>query len=445
MAIAEYKGGKVLIVSFYFPPTASIASVRLGKFAKYLPEFGWEPIVLTADTTKDRPQTLQVETDEANVFRMPYFALYSSLYRDLKGNQVMPTETASRKFNWKEPIYRTMRLAQPIYTLSILAPIISDPIGWYPHAVKKGRELLNKYEFDAIFSSYAPSTSHFVARRLHQTSGIPWVAEFRDLWALNHNARTTRFLRYLTCRLERRVMKRSSLLVAASEPAAEQLEKLHARRTVPILNGFDEDDYAEKIPLTTRFTITYTGQIYYQKHDPTPLFQALKELRSEGRISPETLEVRFFGGELVAAAIPLIARYGLNELVKVYDRVPFSESIRRQKESSALLMLKWNDPAAKGIYTGKLFEYLGAKRPIIAIGNFKDELVDNLLAESGTGIALDSVEAIKSVLSRWLDEWRNSGRIVSNWEPRADVIQRYTRRGQAGKLARLLDEISQQD
>jgi len=443
MTAAEGKKRKVLIVSFYFPPTNSIAAVRVGKFAKYLPEFGWEPIVLTADTAKDRPQTLPVEVNETNIFRMPYFAMASSLYRNLKSNKVAPSRPSSQKFNWKTPIYRALRLAQPIYTLSILAPLVSDPIGWYPHAVEKGREILDKYEIAAIFSSYGPSTSHFVARRLHHISGIPWVAEFRDLWAFNHNARTTRFLRYLTSLMERRMMKSSSLLIAASEPAAEQLERLHSKKTVTILNGFDEDDYAGEIPLTSKFTITYTGQIYYsKKHDPSLFFLALKELQTEAKVSPQTLEVRFFGGDLVAAAIPLIERYGLSDLVKVYDHIPFRESVRRQRESSVLLTLKWNDPVAKGMYSGKLFEYLGARRPILAVGSFADEYVDNLLIQSGTGIVVDNVIMMKDVLTRWLDEWQKSGRIVSHWEPRADVIQRYTRRGQAGKLARLLEEAS---
>jgi hypothetical protein len=441
MRAARGKKKRVLIVSFYFPPTNSIAAVRLGKFAKYLPEFGWEPIVLTADTTKDWPQTLLMNIDQASVFRTPYFALASSLYRNLKGNKVAPSGSLSQKLNWTAPIYKTLRLAQPIYTLSILAPLVSDPIGWYPHAVEKGREILKQYEIDAIFSSYPPSTSHLVARRLHQISGIPWVAEFRDLWAFNHNARTTRFLRYLTSRMERRVMRDSTFLVSTSEAWAKQLEKLHSKKALAIPNGFDEDDYTEKIPLTPKFTITYTGQIYYPKQDPTPLFQALKELQSEGKILPRTLEVRFFGGDLVAAAMLLITRYGLNELVRTYEHVPFSESIRRQKESSALLMLKWNDPAEKGVYTGKIFEYLGANRPILAVGSF-NENVDKLLSESGTGIAIDNLPDMKDLLSRWLNEWKKSGKIVSHWDPRADIIRRYTRRVQAGKLAQLLEEAS---
>jgi len=442
MAITTVKK-RVLIVSFYFPPTNAIAAVRLGKFAKYLPQFGWEPIVLTADTSKDLPQTLPSETDENNVFRTPYFAaLRSSLSRNLKGNQVPPPGFSPRRFTWKQPIYRAVRLARPIYTLSILAPLITDPIGWYAHAVEKGREILDGYKIDAIFSSYGPSTSHLVACRLHQMSGIPWVAEFRDEWSSFHYARTTRLLRFLEARIEKGVVRGSSLLIAAGEGMVAQLNELHRKQVVTIHNGFDEEDYGASVPLTSKFTITYTGRIYPGKQDPTLLLKASRELYDEGKILPSNFEVRFFGGEMLGTLPLLVERYNLGELVKVHGQVPFRESVSHQKESSALLFLKWNDPLAKGIYTGKIFEYLGAQRPILAIGSFKDELVDNLITESGTGIALDSVDTIKSVLSHWLEEWRQKRQIVSHWQPRADVIQRYTRKRQAETLAQLLDEVS---
>jgi glycosyltransferase involved in cell wall biosynthesis len=108
-----------------------------------------------------------------------------------------------------------------------------------------------------------------------------------------------------------------------------------------------------------------------------------------------------------------------------------------------LLLLEWNSPEARDTYTGKLFEYLAAKRPILAIA-YKSGAVDNLLTESGTGIVINNPTMMKDVLSHWLDEWQKSGRILSHWEPRADVIQRYTRRGQAGKLAQLLEGVSGQ-
>jgi len=441
MTTAAGRKKRVLIVSFNFPPTSNIAAVRVGKLAKYLPQFGWEPIVLTADNVKEWPQTLPVEIDEANIFRTPYFALDSSLYRNLGGSDLTSPRSSSRKYSWKKPLYKALRLTRPIYTLSIFHPLVSDPIGWYPHAVKKGREILKKYEIDAIFSSYSPSTSHLVASRLQRSSGIPWIAEFRDLWALNPYTRKIPVFQFLEKRLEKRVMKGSSLLIAASEDMAEQLETLHAKKAVTIHNGFDEEDYAENVPLTAKFTITYTGRVYPGKRDPTLLFEAVKELRDEGKVSPQTLDVRFFGDKSLTTLSAPIEKYHLGGMVKICDLVSFKESIKRQKESTVLLLLEWNDPKAKATYTGKLFEYLGAERPILAIA-YRGGAINNLLAESGTGVLVDEVQMMKESLSRWLDEWQQLGRIVSYWKPRADVIQRYTRKEQARKLAQLLEKGS---
>ena len=432
----------MLIVSFLFPPANAVGAVRVGKLAKYLPQFGWEPIVLTAKEVKERPQTLPVEIDEANIFKTPYFALAPSFYRKLGGDELASPRSSPRNYSLKRTIYRGLSLARPIYTLSIFQWLFSDPIGWYRHAVKKGREILNTYDIDAIFSSYGPSTSHLVASRLQRVSEIPWIAEFRDLWALNPNARTIRFFQFLEERLEKRVMKGSSLLIAASEPMAEQLEMLHAKKAVTIHNGFDEEDYTEEVPSTAKFTITYTGRIYPGKHDPSPLFEAVRDLQQEGAISADDFEIRFFGPNVVSSVTPLIERHKLQGLVNVYDSVPFKESIVSQKESSVLLLLKWNDPAVKGIYSGKLFEYFGAQRPILAVGAFADEFVDKLLTESGTGVAPNDKHEIKTILSRWLEEFRRSGEIASGYNPNRDVIAQYTRKEQAKKLAQALDEVS---
>jgi hypothetical protein len=268
------------------------------------------------------------------------------------------------------------------------------------------------------------------------------VAEFRDPWALNAYGRKIGFLQFLERRLEKRVMKGSSLLIGVAEGLSRQLEMLHGKRVATIHNGFDEQDYAESVPLTTKFTITYTGQIYPGKRDPTILFEALKVLKDEGKISPDNLEVRLFGQNTLAS-FSEAEKYRLGELVKTHDLVPYKESVRLQQESTVLLLLEWNSPEARDTYTGKLFEYLAAKRPILAIA-YKSGAVDNLLTESGTGIVINNPTMMKDVLSHWLDEWQKSGRILSHWEPRADVIQRYTRRGQAGKLAQLLEGVSGQ-
>ena len=141
MTAAESKKRKVLIVSFSFPPTNNIAAVRIGKSAKYLPRFGWEPIVLTADTAKGYPQGLPVEINEANIIRMPYFALQDFIQYKLVGSKNLPPQTqasAGGKVAWNKRMLGAIRLTRPVYTLPLVSILVFDPIGWYPYAVRKG-------------------------------------------------------------------------------------------------------------------------------------------------------------------------------------------------------------------------------------------------------------------------------------------------------------------
>ncbi len=432
---------KVLVVSFYFPPTNKIAAVRLGKLAKYLPQFGWQPFVLTADEVKGYSQDLPVEIDEVNICRIPYFALGSAISYGLIGGQRTIYQAQPRSSAWRRALYKVIRLMEPVYTLPMIRTLTLEPVGWYHHALKKGLEIISKEKFDIIFSSYGPSMSHLVASRLHRQTGIPWVAEFRDLWSLNPYLRKVQPFHFFEKEREKRAMKGSSLLVTVSEPAAKQLEALHSKKVVVICNGFDEDDYLDDVPLTTKFTITYTGNIYPGKQDPSPLFKAIAELEKEGRISPDDFEVRFFGGGTLTSLLPAIRHHHLEHIVKIYGLIPFKESIRKQKESTVLLSLGWNDPGEKGFYTAKVFEYLGARRPILAIG-LKGDVVDELLKETGAGVMVSEVSETKALLSQWMKEFKQSGAILSHFKPDEAAISRYTRKQQAAKLAQLLEEAS---
>lgn len=415
--------------------------MRLGKFAKYLAQLGWEPFVLTADEVKGYSQDLRVQTDETNIFRAPYFALGSAISYELTDGQRTVYQTQPKVSTWKKVLYKSIRLMEPVYTLPVIRILTLEPIGWYSHALKKGLEILCKEKFDIIFSSYGPSTSHLVASKLHRQTGIPWVAEFRDLWSLNHYVRKIQPFHFLEKKLEKKVMKGCDLLVTVSEPWAEQLQGLHSKKVAVIHNGFDEEDYLENVPLTTKFTITYTGNIYPGKRDPQTLFKAIAELEEEGKISPNDFEVRFFGGGTLTSLLPAIRHYNLEGIVRIYGLVSFEESIRKQKESTVLLLLGWNDPREGGTYTGKVFEYLGARRPILA-GSLKGDVVDELLRETGAGVVVNEVNEIKVLLSQWTKEFKESADILSYFKPDSAAISRYTRKQEAAKLAQLLEEVS---
>lgn len=433
-----------LIVSFHFPPTNSIAAVRLGKFAKYLSHFGWEVIVLTVSRVKGFPPTLSLEINESNVVRTGYFGIGSATLYNLAGEQ-KNTDSAVKSTRMSF-FHRLARLVEPFYSLPLVRLLLVEPIGWYRPALKAGRDILKKHRVDIIFSSYGPALSHMVASKLSKEFSIPWVAEFRDLWTLSHYCRRVQPFLLLEQMLEKKVMDNSSALIAVAEPMVEPLQKLHGKKAVVIPNGFDEQDYKEPVPQTTKFTITYTGRLIGGKRDPRLLFQAMADLAREGIISPDNFELRFFGdSSLTSILSPLIKAYHVNDLVKIYGFVPFKESVSRQQESTALLLLLWiNHDEEKGVYTGKVFEYLGARRPILAIGP-KGGVVDRLLTESATGVIVSEVAEIKHVLGIWLKEFSRLGTITSFFSPNNDIISHYTRKKQAEQLALVLNDAVNKD
>lgn len=440
MVVIKSKNKRVLIISSLFPPTHDIAAVRIGKFAKHLPEFGWEPIVLTTDIDKRKPQTLLLEVSEKNIIRVPYLNFIPTLYRRLGGEGNPPPSSPSRHVSPKRVLLVLIRMMRPLYNLPIVDRLVFAPRNWSHPGVIRGLEIIHSHDIDLVFSTFPPSTNPIIASHLHRKTLIPWVAEFRDLW-LDPRYEKGRLYQFFDRKLERRIHRGASILVGVSEPMCELLESTHQKKSIAITNGFDETDYQGDVPLLDKFTLTYAGNVGPKQY-PVSLFKALKELLDEGKISPDNLEVRFFGGRSLNSLFPLINSYCLDDIVKIHELVPFQESIVKQRESSALLLLWWASPLGRHVYTAKIFEYLGAGRPVLGIA-LKGGIIDELLTKSGCGKVATEVSEIKTLLTKWLEEFREHGEIKSYFNPNMEIIKSYTRREQTRKLARVFDEVTE--
>lgn len=419
---------KVLIITYSFPPRPGISSNRLGGLAKYLPKFGWEPTILTVPLP-ERPDL------QLRIIQTPYQNLFSIIKKKLYLNP-------EKGFKEQTGLSRAIRGGKASFilnTVNFIKGIIAYPDQykyWYSPATKAASNLLASEKINVLLSSSYPVTAHIIARNLKIKYNMPWVADLRDLWTQNHNYNYGFIRRWFERKLEMRTLIHANSLITVSKPLAEKLNSLHNKKLIHVItNGFDPEEMKE-FPLTKEFTLTYTGRLYYGKHDPTLLFRTVRDLINIGIFNSNTLKVRFFG-PFEYWLEKKIRKFGLERIVIQHGMVAREIALVKQRESQILLFFNWNDPREKGIYTGKLFEYLGAKRPILAIGGSKD-VVSELLEETATGVHVSSLSYLKKILANWFTEYKKTGKVT--YKGRSDKIQKYSHPEMARKFALVLEE-----
>jgi glycosyltransferase involved in cell wall biosynthesis len=379
---------RILIISYFFPPFNTIGAVRVGKTAKYLQKLGHEVMVVTADNQQlagpipaslplEIPETCIVSTGWLNLSAAPPL-LQNSLFRRVAKSGILK----------------------------------NGHIGWFPYAYRAASRLIGLWKPDIIYASAMPTVSLITASLLSSRFRLPWVAEFRDLWTDNHYIKYSPRRRKLEEYLETKVLSSTSGMVTVSEPLADILIRKYKKPTEVILNGYDLEDYPKKtsgIPTTnSTLLITYTGTIYGGRQDPSPLFKALQYLRTES----VNICVEFYGTDIFGTDCKIIEKavqeYQLSGMVINKPAVPYHEALRKQQNSDILLLILWDDPSQKGVYTGKLFEYIGAQRPILAVGS-NDSAAANLIQERKLGVVLNDPGKIAEQLKMWIEQKKEDG------------------------------------
>jgi hypothetical protein len=377
----------VLIITYHFNKKETIGSIRMRGIAKYLPEYGWNPTILT-------PQLESEPECRYNIIETNYDDI-TTIWKKRLGFKTQDTV----KMQLGKPTYKNKKLFID-YFLKVWEEIFAYPdanIGWYKYAVEAGEKLLAKGKYDAILSSSNPATCHLVANKLKTLFGIPWVADFRDLWTQNHYSEHFTLSKIIEKRLETATISAADILTTVSQPLAITLRENHRNKQVnTIMNGFDPEFKNPGTKTSEKFTIVYTGTLYQGKRDPEPLFQATSESINSGKISSSDIEILFYGA-VDDWLFNDIKKYKLENVINVCGPISREESIHEQRKAQVLLLLTWNHPAEKGVYTGKLFDYLAAQRPIFAIG-IPGSVIEDLLNSTQAGTYVTSVEELKNAI-----------------------------------------------
>lgn len=402
---------KVLFITDFFPPCLNPASKRSGCFAKYLPRYGWQPTVLTRAWTPD------------NCTWDPDFV------RDLPKD--LPVYTAPVPARWSRDNF-ALCLGVDCWPSEMRDPRGINPL----HII---RRICREHEISAVWATSPGAWCQVVAAKAHAALGLPWIADFRDIAGqtrLNLRSRMTEPIRRLN---ELRFVRTASAITTVVPSMAQTLEQWHRRHVDVIPNGFDPDDLAATAaPSLDSFRIVYTGSLLASNcSDWTVVLDALALLVHRNRIDLTDIRLHFYGAGLEQLLRPILQKHPLYGVVRIHPAVSRVECISVQRGAAVLLQNSF--PGRRGVITSKIFEYLAARRPILAFPSDNDS-VDALLQETGAGVSASHQEGIAAHVERWYAEWKRTGTVAG--QGTLDAVMRYSRQSQSRNLADILERVS---
>lgn len=411
---------RILMIAFHYPPMRGSSGIqRTLKFSQYLPESGWEPIMLTAhprayaNTSSDQIAEI---SNQVSVHRA--FALDTSRHLSVLGR------------------YPSM-LALPDRWIS-----------WWLGAVPMGLYLIQKYRPDVIWSTYPIATAHLIGFSLCRITGLPWVADLRDpMTDVDYppNPRTRRLYQWI----EEKTITHCTRAVLTT-PGAINDYKTRFPQTPPsrfhlIENGYDEENFtkAEANIVKERkenqpFVLVHSGVIYPSERDPVQFFEALTTLSRQGVISPTSLNVILRATAHDEYLRRLIDQYDIGDIVSLAPPIPYREALSEMLAADGLLILQASN--CNNQIPAKLYEYLRARRPILALTDPAGNTAATLINAGVDTIApLDSRDDIMRELLRFLTLAQGNMAPIASMEK----VRATSRRARTGELASLLEKVVQ--
>jgi glycosyltransferase involved in cell wall biosynthesis len=385
---------KVLIIAYYFPPMGLSGVQRTVKFAKYLPHYGWKPTVLT-------------------VSPRGYYAIDESLLKEMEEGGVEIIRTNALDMNRLFSKRGVVRMPSESFrkALQVIGDFFLIPdskIGWKSKAVKKGNEILSKQKFDLIFATAPPQTDFLIGAALKKATQIPLVVDYRDSWLqYPYKYFPTPVHYYLHYRLEKRVMKAADRVLVTHRRVKEDLVKRHKAlqyNDVTILSqGFDPADLdvkpQEKLQMPLRLRLCHTGT-FYGGRNPSTVFHALRNIldhdaRLRGRIELNLV------GNVRTEDQKLVIRLGLQNVVNFLGYLEHKESVSQIMSADVLWFVLDNDYQTPG----KLYEYFGARKPILAsvVDGYTKQLIQE--SEAALCVPIHDVKAHEKALLTFFEQF----------------------------------------
>jgi glycosyltransferase involved in cell wall biosynthesis len=423
-------GKKILMIINFFPPAGGGGVYRPLAFVKYLSRLSWRVTVVTPQPGEFWISDPGLEAQVPREVRVVRTSSLSGL-RVLRSLRPGARATASRRSSRGFGALR--RLGEHL--------LVPDTYrGWVPFASRAAGDLCRAEHFDVVYSTSPPDSSHLAALPVARKFGIPWIADFRDPWINLHLRKPpTPFHRMMHERLEASVARRALLLVTTIAQEEMFRRDYPGCRLARIPNGYDEEDFAgldDKPPQAGPFTVSHVGMLTLGRTS-RPFLEGLALLKRRSPAKAAAVRVVFIGAR-ESANEQWVRSLDLAERVVFEDNLPHREVVRRELGSHALLLIKHDDERYRGLIPGKLFEYIGARRPILGV--VPEGEAARIIRDLGRGeiAPIDDPPRIAEALERMFD--RHAAGELDRAYSLAEV-PRYSRRAETERLDEILERL----
>ena len=423
---------RVLIVTYYWPPTGGSGVQRWVKFSKYLPSFGWQPVIYTPSN----PERLAVDESllkeipaEAEIIRTPIrepYDIYRRFFGKKEGKDQVNPLNAQKK-----------SLKQKFAVLVRGNFFIPDPrVGWVKPSVEFLKGYLREHPVDVIVTTGPPHSVHLIGLGVKKATGLRWIADFRDPWTEMFYFKHMGLSPVAKARhrsLEQQVLDGADGIISVTPLVQKDFQARTSTKVHLITNGYDEEDFAD-IPERTdgEFRIVHTG-LFASDGNPLNLWDVLKEMCAEDGEFRKALRIKLIGKtdrEITAA----LEERGLGPNLQDEGYLPHDVTVKEQSGADILILPLRQEPEYRKVLPGKIFEYLAARRPVLGIGQ-EDGAAAAVLEETGAGMMFgwDRKDPLREFIGR---EWEK--RLDGPSEPLDSETEQYTRKALTEKLTGIL-------
>jgi len=427
---------RVLIISYYWPPSAGSGVQRWLKFSKYLPENGWQPVIYTPENPSYQVHDNSLLKDipsEVEVIKTSIWEPYG-FYQKLRGGK------ADKDMNNGILDEKQGGLLSKVSSWIRGNLFIPDPkIFWVNKSVSFLRTYLKENPVDVIISTGPPHSMHLIALGVKKHMNIPWIADFRDPWSkldLLDDYNISKSSRKKYEHLEKQVLMKSDVCLTVSNNWGKMFSELGASRVEVITNGYDAEDVKLESITSDNFIVSHFGLLNHMRN-PKDFWCALNDLCAENNSFGARLELHL-GGTLDAGVLDELNQLEhLKPCLYVHPYISHEDVLKWYSKSSLLLLLTFESEIGKGNIPGKLFEYLAMNKPVIAFGH-EDGDVAEILEQIEVGWNFEyqagNVGAIKKTILESFNSLQNPNQ---NHE-----FEKFNRESLTKRLVNLLDNIS---